>query len=112
MAASFRQRTDRGVFPTNERIAVSFRPTHGSPPRLAPPGAHVASLFQYSRPVVSGGALRDRRSPARMLVAVLDGSAGLVLVDATRSAAPTILYPREGASSGSPSWRALVSRKR
>ena len=58
----------------------------------------VAALFQYSRPLPAKGnapdAPSDRRSQARMLVALLDAAQGLVLVDATEPERPVQLHPQ------------------
>ncbi|HED66262.1 MAG TPA: hypothetical protein ENJ09_11980, partial [Planctomycetes bacterium] len=75
--------------------------------------AHVASLFQYSRPLARDGVPIDRRTRARNLVAVLDRGRGLFLFDLTeptrpkRLAAPKAKRSRN-ASDRFVSYRGLV----
>lgn len=64
----------------------------------------VAALFQYSRPLPAKrdqpDAPGDLRTKARMLVALLDATQGLVLVDATEPERPVQLFPRPRAIAG------------
>jgi Ca2+-binding EF-hand superfamily protein len=59
--------------------------------------SHVAALFQASRPIAADGRASDRRTRARMLVAVLDENSGVVLFDATEPSHLVRLAPKRDA---------------
>jgi Ca2+-binding EF-hand superfamily protein len=54
----------------------------------------VDVLFQYSRPMADMNGLPiDERHPARLLIAVADEDAGLILIDGTEATHPRVVYP-------------------
>ena len=61
----------------------------------------VEVLFQYSRPLAKDDVPLDRRTAARVLVALVDENEGLCLIDATEPTATHLMWPRQARGSSS-----------
>lgn len=96
--------------PRQPRVAGGARLSHVAGSEDAAIGVSV--LFQYSRPLARDEQPLDRRSPARILVAVVDENEGLCLLDATEPTNTKLLFPavRRGSAARSRSRTGVQHR--